>query len=88
MSNENAPETADSRPAVGGPVERGVRPQRGDSTATFERDGAKRWQCMQCNKEHVLGPYVFAHWDDDLQHTCDCGHKHSVLRGHITYLGA
>ncbi len=70
------------------PVERRVRPSRGDKAATFKRDVASCWKCLNCDTVHTLGVYVFAHWNDDLEHTCDCGHRHSVLRGEVTYCGA
>ena len=74
--------------AVGAPLERNIRPRRGDNVQTFKREGVTCWKCPNCDRVHALGPYVFAHWDDDLQHTCDCGHKHSILRGNVTYCWA
>lgn len=51
---------------------------------TYKRGGATHWKCSGCNKEHALGVYVAAHWDETLIHTCDqCGAKHSVLSGKI-----
>lgn len=64
-----------------------VKPLHGDNAPTFKRDGVTCWKCSNCDRVHSFGVYVFAHWDDDLQHTCDCGHQHSVLRGSVTYCG-
>lgn len=80
--------TDESHGAVAGQVERSVRPRSGDNAETFDRDGVTCWKCLNCDSVHALGAYVFAHWDYDLQHTCDCGHRHSVLRGTVTYFGA
>ncbi len=74
--------------AVAGQVDRPVRHQRGDVTKTYKRNGVTCWECLNCDRVHALGVYVFAHWDDELTHTCECGHKHTVLRGEVKYLGA
>lgn len=50
-----------------------------------KKDGVTQWQC-ECGEEHVAGVYVMAHWDEELIHTCDCGRKHSTLRGYVTLL--
>ena len=78
----------ESHGAVAGQVERSVRPRRGDNAPTFDRDSVTCWKCLQCDRVHALGAYVFAHWDDELTHTCDCGHRHTVLRGVVKYSGA
>lgn len=40
----------------------------------------------ECGQHHVFGVYIAAHWDERLIHTCDCGRKHSVCRGHVSLL--
>ncbi len=47
-----------------------------------------KWLC-ECGKEHELGMYVAAHWDERLLHTCDCGRVHSLKNGviELTKLG-
>ncbi len=37
--------------------------------------------CTKCGKEHAFPAYVYAHWDMEVIHTCDCGAKHVLLRG-------
>ncbi len=35
-----------------------------------------------CGTAHKFPPYVYAHFDERLIHTCDnCGAKHSILKG-------
>lgn len=47
-----------------------------------EKEQPKGYTC-ECGAEHKFPAYVFAHWYEELFHTCDkCGAKHSVLRGH------
>lgn len=44
----------------------------------------KGFKCTTCNKEHTFPAYVYAHWDEELIHTCgDCGAKHIVMCGEI-----
>lgn len=44
------------------------------------------FDCSQCNKRHEFGPYVAAHWDMMLIHTCDgCGALHHVRQGIATH---
>lgn len=44
---------------------------------------AKSFTCS-CGKEHAFVPYVFAHWDVMLVHTCDCGALHHIRQGIAT----
>lgn len=44
----------------------------------------KSFTCETCKTEHQLPGYVFAHWDEPLTHTCDCGAKHRLIRGQAT----
>jgi hypothetical protein len=41
------------------------------------------FDCTTCKTFHKLGPYVAAHWDIRLTHTCTCGAQHSVLKGKV-----
>jgi transcription elongation factor Elf1 len=41
----------------------------------------KAFACA-CGHEHVLGVYVFAHWNDALVNTCEkCGRKNVIKSG-------
>ncbi len=46
-------------------------------------DAAKGFNCETCDKWHVFGIYVMAHWSDVLTHTCDCGAKHTICAGRV-----
>lgn len=41
---------------------------------------ARRFKCA-CGKEHLLGAYVAAHWNELLTHSCECGRKNYVRGG-------
>lgn len=41
----------------------------------------KTYTCTSCQEVHTLPMYVYAKWDEQLFHTCNCGAKHSLLRG-------
>ena len=71
--------------AVAGQVDRPVRPARGDTAPTYDKDGVTAWKCLNCDKENTFSPYVMAHWRDELTHTCECGAQHSVLGGHVQF---
>lgn len=45
-----------------------------------EIDERKGFDC-ECGAHHAFSSYVFAHWTVVLQHTCECGAKHDVMRG-------
>ena len=46
----------------------------------------KGFKC-QCGAFHVFSGWVFAHWAEDLVHTCEgCGRKHSIERGKATMI--
>lgn len=35
-----------------------------------------------CGEVHKYPAYVFAHWDEELIHTCEkCGTKHDIYQG-------
>jgi hypothetical protein len=40
----------------------------------------------ECGESHAFGVYVFAHWDEALTHTCDCGRKHVIRSGLATLI--
>ncbi|VVB52807.1 Uncharacterised protein [uncultured archaeon] len=40
----------------------------------------KSYKCA-CGKVHVHPAYLYAHWDEIITHTCDCGRKNDLLRG-------
>lgn len=43
------------------------------------------YTCQTCNTAHNYTAYVFAHWDEKLDHVCGtCGAKHTILRGVAT----
>jgi len=44
-------------------------------------DGQKGFVCSRCDKYHDFSMYVFAHWNQELEHKCDCGARHSIQRG-------
>lgn len=41
----------------------------------------KGYECEVCKKWNGYQAYVYAHWDEVLTHTCECGAKTDVLRG-------
>lgn len=49
--------------------------------ATKEDDVIKGFDC-ECGEHHTYPPYVFAHYDEPLLHTCEkCGRRHTILQG-------
>ena len=47
-------------------------------------DEPKGFTC-ECGEPHVYGVYVYAHWQEDLVHTCEkCSAKHNIRRGYAT----
>ena len=60
------------------------RIQAQDRKARLPMSSAKpssSYVCTKCGKEHAFPAYVYAHWDMEVIHTCDCGAKHVLLRG-------
>ena len=47
-------------------------------------DPIKGFRCSGCNQRHEFPPYVYAHWDEELTHTCDCGVRHIIVNGTAT----
>lgn len=45
------------------------------------------YTCAACKKQHDYPAYVFAHWNESITHTCDCGAKSRILRGHAFPIG-
>jgi transcription elongation factor Elf1 len=39
------------------------------------------YTCTRCQAVHELPMYVYAKWEELLFHTCNCGARHSLLRG-------
>ena len=46
-----------------------------------KKEGPKSFVCTRCGKEHAFALYVFAHWNNELEHKCDCGARHAIQRG-------
>ena len=38
-------------------------------------------KCPKCGKEAKWVAYVYAHWNDEIIYTCECGQKVSICRG-------
>ena len=46
---------------------------------------AKGYDCTECGEHHEFGSWVYAHWDDGLNHTClKCGSVHLIVQGEAT----
>lgn len=44
------------------------------------------YKCV-CGEEHKFPAYVFAHWDEELAHTCGkCGARHRIVQGKATQI--
>lgn len=73
MSDKEAPKEPDNRPAVGGPVQRMVRPgaealgisraQKGDGLRYFIRRGATTWYSVGFRTKHDAGLWIDSHGD-------------------------
>lgn len=46
-----------------------------------KKEAPKSFVCSRCGTEHAFALYVFAHWNNELEHKCDCGARHSIQRG-------
>lgn len=52
----------------------------------MSNEEATSYAC-NCGAEHKFPAYVYAHWTEELTHTCDkCGAKYSICRGHAERL--
>lgn len=56
---------------------------------TFKDDAESHYVhghiCPKCGKRHRWGVWVFAHYWEELTHTCDCGQVVN-MRGGIVYV--
>jgi hypothetical protein len=43
----------------------------------------KGYTCSECDNYNAYPTYVFAHWDEDLHHTCECGTINVILQGEV-----
>ena len=46
----------------------------------------KSFDCTKCRRTHHYPMYVYAHWDESLIHTCECGAKHELQSGHVFFV--
>jgi transcription elongation factor Elf1 len=46
-----------------------------------ENDLPKGFDCETCDKHHEFVGYVYAHWNERLTHTCECGALHEIRAG-------
>jgi hypothetical protein len=49
----------------------------------MDADSPKGYECQCCKKRHEFPLYVYAHWDEALEHTCECEARHEILRGKV-----
>lgn len=42
----------------------------------------KGYYC-ECGKYHEFPAWVYAHWDERLDHTCECGRRNSLFEGEV-----
>jgi hypothetical protein len=49
-----------------------------------KREVLRKGFTCECGVTHGYTAYVYAHWDESLTHTCECGREHRVLRGRAT----
>ena len=42
----------------------------------------KGFNCSTCARYEAFPMYVYAHGEDPITFTCDCGAKHSIIMGH------
>ena len=67
-----------------------ARPRAGNVAETFTVAPTSKlpegFQCTSCGTKHEFGVWVYAHWSEDIVHTCSCGQRHSLLKGHIKAL--
>ena len=43
------------------------------------KETPKGFTCSACGRFHEYTAYVYAHCEIDLEHTCGCGAKHTIL---------
>lgn len=44
----------------------------------------KGYTC-ECGKFHKFSAYVYAHYDVELVHACDCGRKNTLIGGCVSH---
>lgn len=49
------------------------------------KDLPKGFDCV-CGVSNKYPPYVFAHWTDSLDFTCQCGRKYTIKQGRARLL--
>ncbi len=67
-----------------------AQPRAGTVAETFKGAPSSKlpegFQCTSCGTKHEFGVWVYAHWSEDIVHTCSCGQRHSLLKGHVKAL--
>lgn len=55
-----------------------------------KKEMPKGFNCKnpKCKKWDDFGVYVYAHWNEELIHTCECGQQHRVKAGKVTRIPA
>lgn len=52
-------------------------------------DATPKGYTCECGTEHEFPAYVYAHWREELVHSCDsCGNKHEIFMGRATLVPA
>lgn len=51
-----------------------------------ERDLTKGYICsgLRCGRYHKFPAYVYAHMNEEIVHTCECGRKNIICEGSVT----
>lgn len=43
---------------------------------------AEGYDCTKCGQHHKFGSWIYAHWDENVNHVClSCGTEHVIIRG-------
>lgn len=43
---------------------------------------AEGYDCKKCGEHHKFGSWIYAHWDEEVSHTClACGTEHIIIHG-------
>lgn len=43
----------------------------------------RSYKCPKCGKDHTFPAYVYAHFDESIVHTCECGEKNEIIKGKL-----